>query len=86
MNYNWYKIFNLAAFTALGLVSQTYTLELEDLGQKDILVTKGNHVSMLYEGVYLTLEFNDQNPFAFDGHAIYLDEAGDVWLGIEDES
>lgn len=84
MTYDWYKIFNEGEFEALDLVSKSYTLDLEDIGEKTILVTKGNYLSILYEGIFLSADLNDKNPFAFDGHAIFRDsESGDVYLGIE---
>lgn len=86
MNYTWFKIFNRTEFEALGLVSRTYTLNLQGIGQKDILVTKGNGVGMLYDGVFLLLELNDLNPFELDSRAIYIDESNDVYLGIAIES
>lgn len=89
MNYNWFKIFNLTEFNATGLVSRKYTLNLEGIGEKTILVTKGVAVGMTYEDVFLSLELNDKNPFEFEGHAIYVDsESNDVYLGlpVADES
>ena len=84
--FNWYKIFNLTEFEALELVSRTYTLDLEGLGLKDILVTKGNRIALTYEGVMLSLELNDRNPYEFEGLAVYIDdETQDVYLGIEVE-
>lgn len=82
MIYSWYKIFNKIEFEALGLVSRTYTLNLEGIGQREILVTKGNFISALYDGVHLVLGLNDKNPFEFEGHAIFLDESNDVWIGV----
>jgi len=81
--YTWFYIFNYADFIALDLVSRTYELVLDGVGQKEILVTKGNTVGMTYEGVFLPLELNEKNPFEFDGHAIYKDGDNNVWLGIE---
>lgn len=86
MIYNWFKIFNLTEFEALGLVQKTYTVELEDIGEKDILVTKGNLVSILYEGTFLSIGVTADNPFEFEDLAIYLDVNNDVWLGVLDES
>lgn len=86
MQYTWFKIFNRTEFNALGLVSRTYTLNLDGVGEKDILVTKGLALGMLYEGVFLSLELNDKNPFEFDDHAIYVDENDDVFLGVPVES
>jgi hypothetical protein len=82
MIYDWYKIFNLDEFIATGLRSRTYTLELEEIGQKDILVTRANLYSILYDGIFLPISLNDKNPFEFEGHAVYLDSNNDVFLGI----
>lgn len=81
--YDWYKIFNLNEFTALNLVSKSYTQELEDLGEKTVLVVKAINTSIIYEGVQLTINLNDENPFAFDGYAVYKDTDNNVYLGIE---
>lgn len=83
--FTWYKIFNRIEFEALGLVSRNYIFELGELGEKEILVTKGNGVCITYEGVMLMLNLNDKNPFVFDGHAIKEAENNDVYLGIEVE-
>lgn len=88
MLYTWFKIFNKVEFLATGLVSRTYSLNLETIGVKDILVTKGNRVGLTYEGVFLTLQDDPEdenwaNPFVFDGYAIYINQASDVFLGIE---
>ena len=82
MIYNWFKIFNLSEFNSLNLISKTYTMILQDLGEKDILVTKGNRTSILYDGIYLSLDLNLKNPFEFESHAIYKDLSNDVYLGI----
>ena len=84
-NYDWYQIFNLDEFNALGLVSREYEFILDEIGLKTILVTKGNLVSMTYEGVMLSLNLNEKNPFEFDGHACYVDSDSNVFLGIEIE-
>ena len=85
--FDWYKIFNLTEFTALDLVSKNYSLVLSEIGQAEILVTKGNYTSMLYEGVFLPINLNNNNPFIFDDFAIYLDvPSQDVYLGVAVES
>lgn len=84
-NYNWYQVFNLTEFEALGLVSKEYTVIFEDIGQVTVLVTKGNLVGMTYDGVFLPLNLNDNNPFEFDGHACYVNSDNEVFLGIEIE-
>lgn len=86
MTFNAYKLFNLAEFEATGLVSRTLDLFLDGIGQKQILITKGNAVSILYEGIFLSLGLGGLNPFVFEGHAVFVDPNGDVWLGIENET
>lgn len=90
MIFEWFKIFNLDEFEALDLVSKMYTQIIEGIGQKEILVTKGDCVSMLYEGVFLPIQLNDINPFIKDGegetepnYAVYIDSENNVYLGIE---
>jgi len=81
--YNWFKIFNALEFLATGLVSRTYTLNLEGIGQRDVLVTKGVAIGMTYEGVFVYSE-NLTSKVEFDGIAFYRDPANqDVYLGIE---
>lgn len=83
MIYRWFKIFNTNEFDALNLVSKTYTFVLEGIGLKSVLVTKGMGYGITYDGVFLSLNLNDLNPFEFDGHAIYVDADDNVYLGIE---
>lgn len=83
MIYDWYKVINRAEFEGTGLVSSELELVLEGVGTVDIMVTKGRHYSLLYKGVFLPIGVTDANPFAFDGHAVYLDANDDIWLGIE---
>lgn len=78
----WYKIFNLTEFEALGLVSKSYLLDLEALGQKEILATKGNLVSIVYEGIFLPINLEGNNPYSIDDHSVYLDANNDIWLGV----
>ncbi len=84
--FDWYFIFNIDEFQALELVSKNYRLILTGIGPKDILVTQGNYTSILYENTFLPLNLNDNNPFEFDSHAIYIDENNNVWLGIPGDS
>lgn len=85
MTYNWYLVFNLAEFIEEDLPSTTVTLDLEDIGQKDILITRGNMYSVVYEDVMLPIDFNGENPYSFSPYAVFRDENDDVWLGIEVE-
>jgi hypothetical protein len=86
MSYDWYFIFNSQDFNDLDLVSKTYTVFLSGRGQRDILVTKGNGLGILFEGVFMLLNFNDENPYSREGYAVYKDEDGNVFVGVEVES
>lgn len=84
MNYKWFKIFNLSEFIATGLFSRSIIKAvMEGIGQKDILIARGNEVSLVYEGTFLPIEFENENPYSVDGYAVYKDAENNVWLGIE---
>ena len=84
MIYNWYRLFNLPEFLATNLCSRTLSLFLQGgPGHKDILITRGNEVSILYEDTFLPIEFAGKNPFAISPYAVFKDENDDIWLGIE---
>jgi len=86
--YNWYKIFNLTEFTALSLVSKSYEYDFETLGLREILVTKGNTVGVVFDDVFLSLGLvNDEGYFAFEDRAVFLQTATqDVYVGVKIES
>jgi hypothetical protein len=79
--YDWFKIFNLNEFEALGLVSKEYVLNLAGIGQKSILVTQGEEISMQFDGVFISMNMNQKNPFYFENLAIQLKD-GDMFLGV----
>lgn len=83
MSYDWYMIANRAEFLAADLPSREIELVLTGVGLKTILVTKGRLVSIVYEGVMLSIGLTEANPFAFGGFAVYLDASDNIWLGIE---
>lgn len=82
MSYNWYKIFNRAEFLAEGLVSRELELVLDGIGLATFLITYGNLLSITYGETMLSIGVTEENPFAFDGAAIYVDDAEDVWWGV----
>lgn len=82
MTYDWFNVFNKTEFEALDLVSKTYEVIFEGVGKKEILVTKGNYLSVLIDEIFLSVNLNDKNPFEFEDYAVYLDEDNDVWIGI----
>lgn len=87
MNFNWYNLFSLSEFLETDLVSRKLTVILDGFGQKDILITRGNVVSIQYEDTFLPISFHDENPYVREGdaasYAVYKDSNDRVWLGIE---
>ncbi len=86
MTFDWFNIFSLPEFLATGLVSRTFNRILEGYGNAEILVTRGNYTSIVYDDVILPVNFNDENPYVKDGYAIFKDTEDNVWLGIEVEA
>jgi len=81
--FDWYKIFNMSEFESLGLVSKTYTLFFENIGQESYTVTKGNEISVLFRDVFLPVNFQERNPYVRDGYAVFFDSAtDDIYLGV----
>lgn len=82
MIFTWFYIFNLDDFNATNLVSRTYTVTFDGIGQVDILVTVGNLVGLTYNGEFLPISLNSKNPFTFENYGVYLDDSNQVWLGL----
>lgn len=83
MIFSWYKIINRTEYLATGLVSRVLSLLLEGIGLKNVMITYGNLVSLVYDDVMLPIGMSGENPFVFGGYAVYLDENQDIWLGVE---
>jgi hypothetical protein len=83
--FSWYRLFNRTDFEATGLSSYALTVELVGIGLREIIITKGNYVSITYEGTMLSVGMNDKNPFRVGELAVFEDENDDVWLGVYDE-
>ncbi len=86
MTYKWYFIFNRTDFLATGLTSREYDVNMENIGLKTILVTLGNLLGLTYEGIFLPIQMNGSNPFAFDSMAVYVNDDNNVFLGFAIES
>jgi hypothetical protein len=84
--YDWYRVINLTAFENTGLVSRNVQVILGQLGLKNILVVKGNLISILYDDILLSIDLNGKNPFEFENHAVYVDDSYQIWLGILNEN
>ena len=80
--FDWYRLFNHAEFLALDVPSREFDVVLGTLGQKTILATRGNLTSILYDGIFLSIDLNGRHPFRFGEFAVWLDVNDDVWLGV----
>lgn len=81
--WNWFKIFNYDEFLALELSSRNMVAVLKDVGTENILISRGNILSISFRGVYLPINLLDVNPNISEGYGSYIDSNRDVWLGIE---
>lgn len=86
MTYNWFRLINIDEFIALGIPSRELTLDLSGIGQKTILIVKGTNMGVVYEGVFLSVGLVGENPFEFEGYAVFQDDDNDLWLGVAVES
>lgn len=80
--YDWYKLVNRDEFLATGLVSKELTLDLEGIGEKQVVVFSGEGISIRYDDVYLICDFNGARLYEVEGYASYIDLTGQVWLGL----
>ncbi len=84
--YDWYKIINLDYFNERDLPSLEVTANFESRGLKPVMVVKGAYVSVIFEGVMLSVAMSDLDPFEFEGYSVNLDENNDIWIGIEKDA
>lgn len=82
MTYNWYKVFNKTEFEATELVSIEYELLLTGIGLKTFLVTRGNCLGITIDEWFLAIGIREDNPFIFNGRAIFWDINDDIWYGV----
>jgi hypothetical protein len=83
ITYDWYKIFSLTDFLNEEITSREMIVLLESIGRTTVLISRGNLVSITYNGVFLPVNFLENNPYIDSGLASYVDDDNNVWLGIE---
>lgn len=82
-----FNLFNYDDFIATGLVSRTLRVVLEGVGDADILISKGNLLSISYDGEYLPIGMNDINPRTSGKYTVWKEPiTNQVWLGIAEDS
>lgn len=81
--YRWFKIFNRDEFLETGLVSRTFRLNLEGRGVEEFLVTRGDYVSIVFDGDIMPVEFANENPYRRGDKAVYVNDSKDVYIGFE---
>lgn len=84
VSYNWYKLFALPDWISEGLVARSLVVQLEDRGRERFEITQGNTTAIRHDDTFLPLNFLDQNPYARDGKAVYVDPSDNVWFGFEE--
>lgn len=79
-----YKIGNKKEFEKKGIPQEVKTVELEGLGQVDIVFLKGFAFSVIFQGEMLTPYLNQRNPFIKNQSSCWIDpENSDVWVAHE---
>lgn len=81
MTVNWYNIGNEQEFLAKGIPQETKRLDLEDLGEVDVVLLAGFRTSVIFNGEMLTPTLNGRNPFYKTETSCYIDENKDIWVG-----
>lgn len=83
MTYDWYNLINNQDFIDLDIPSKTLTVNLEGIGEVEVLIVRGTYTGVLYDDVFLPVNMIEgKNPFEFDGYAVYQDSNRDIWLGF----
>lgn len=85
-DFSWYLICNANEFYSMNLFSKEFTVNLEGIGVKTVIVYRGQNLSIEYEGVLLSVSLNGRNPFVFDGFAVYINSFDNVFLGVPVEN
>lgn len=81
---DWYNVGNKAEFEAKEIPQESFVLDLEDLGQQEIVFLKGFSFSVIFMGEMLTPVLNNRNPFFRNKATSYIDpETSDIWVGYE---
>lgn len=83
MTVNWYNVGNKNEFLNKGIPQETQTLDLEDLGEVDVVFLAGFNFSVIFNGEMLTPNLNGRNPFYKTETSCYVDKEGAVWVGYE---
>jgi len=85
MIFNWFKICEvqeLISFKGKDVYSREFTLNLEGIGVKTILVVYGLKISIIYDDQMLTHDVNGKNPGIYGDYAIFVGR-GEVYLGFK---
>lgn len=81
--YNWFKIFNINEFLSLDLVSKSYALRLQGIGDSIFTAYQGNYVSVQYLDEFMPVDLYEPAQYEKGTYSIYRDDAtGDVYFGF----
>ena len=84
MAVNWYNIGNKTEFLNKGIPQEVKNMELEDMGQVEIVFISGFNFSVIFNGEMLTPQLNGRNPFYRNKSTCYVDpQTNEVWVGYE---
>ena len=84
--WKWYKVYDLNKFDDLSVPDITFSVELQDKGQKTFRLLKGFLYSVIVDGLILTPKLNDRNGFHKGNRSAYIDENNNLWIGYAPEN
>lgn len=78
----WYNVGNKEEFLNKDIPQEVKTIDLEDLGEKEVVFINGINFSVIFNGRMMTPDLNGRNPFDAVDNTCYVDNlTGEVWVG-----
>lgn len=83
-NWKWWNILDLNKFTALNVPDYYFQRNLQDLGLVDLVVMKGDFITVLFQGYLLTPRLNGRNGFSVEHkYSAMIDSNNNLWVGMK---
>lgn len=81
-NWQWWKVFNLDEFNAPDVPDRYLNVNLEGLGQTDIVIARGFNICICFLNYWLIPGLNNRNAFTADNKVgAYIDDDNNLWVG-----
>lgn len=80
--YKWFKVYKVSNFTNLEVPALEVEVLLQNYGKKTITICKGQFISVIIDGVFLTPIIGGGYLNRYDRSA-HIDADGYLWIGIK---